>query len=164
MPYYPQNLLSLLGGAVILHEAIWLKVSFRALHLLAESHYAKYGGYRINHQVLVVLQRSSCKFFARYSQSSEVSNGSFRPAYKKPRVYSRHQWEHVETVDAFSNSIAAIRSPAFAVGIFSLQGSLWWKCSFTLRRRWKTFWRLVLSRGGKSTESLLGEDGIIVKG
>lgn len=38
-----------------------MKVSFRALHLLAESHHANCEGSRIKHQVLVVLQCSPHK-------------------------------------------------------------------------------------------------------
>lgn len=144
VPYYPQNLLSLLGGAFILHYVVWLKVSFRALHLLAECHHTKSEGSRKNHPVLVVLQRS-CKFFARYSQSCEVCNGSFTPSYKRShRVYSTYQWVHIERVDTFTSSSAVIKN--FAGGIFNLQESLWWKCSFILGGRWKRFWRVALSR------------------
>lgn len=85
VPYYQQNLLSLLGGAFILHYAIWLKVSFRAPHFLTEGHHAKAEGSRINHQGLVVLQRS-CK----------ILQGTASPVWSAADLSHLHTKEAIE--------------------------------------------------------------------
>lgn len=80
-----------------------------------------------------------------------------------PWIMLQTQWVHVETLDTFSSSSAVI-NPGFAVGVFNLWKSIWWKCRFILRGRWKRFWRIVLNRGEKRILRMLWEDRIVMKG